>query len=410
MPDLDSISTTSTVGSAPADPSFVTPALGNDDLGRRRWITALPMHTALIAVAAVWLLGCAWSYQEQSEFAAANGFAFPHLLPLVIDGFAVAMAGVSWAASLDARAAISARLATLLAVAGSSASNGVWAWLRTHHDSVTVALGVAVPVAANLAFEVLLGELRRQVQRRRGMPAPTAIPYPRVIRFVLAPWTTFRDWRRLVLDLTADHLATAAPMSGSGFVPMVTSQRVAEPTPRPAHIPAVVAPSTTAQSSSAAPERSRMAVTADTAVAEQTKPLPDPGFPSPQGQRPSPRNAPVETSETSVPTPAEVRRPASRVPSSTKSTRRTRELSAISIAAAAERTSRPDTRVTALAQHLATAADPDQITGEHVTDLLGIDISPRTGRRLLGQARDLLDRSRDPAASHDHQLAVVASH
>jgi hypothetical protein len=66
--------------------------------------------------------------------------------------------------------------------------------------------------------------------------------------------------------------------------------------------------------------------------------------------------------------------------------------------------------VTALAQHLATAADPDQITGEHVTDLLGIDISPRTGRRLLGQARDLLDRSRDPAASHDHQLAVVASH
>jgi hypothetical protein len=57
--------------------------------------------------------------------------------------------------------------------------------------------------------------------------------------------------------------------------------------------------------------------------------------------------------------------------------------------------------VITLAQHLATAADREQITGDHVTELLGIDISPRTGRRLLGQARELLDRTSAPATSTD---------
>jgi hypothetical protein len=179
---------------------FAAPGSG----GRwRRFVGALPMRTSLLAVGVVWLLGCVWSYQEQSAFAASHGFTFPHLLPLVIDGFAASMAGVSWAASLDARPAIPARLATVIAVGASSASNGVWAYLRDHHDRVTVALGVAVPIAAAMAFEVLLAELRRQVQRRRGLPAPVAVPYPRLIRLVLAPWQSFRAWRELVLRITA---------------------------------------------------------------------------------------------------------------------------------------------------------------------------------------------------------------
>jgi hypothetical protein len=135
---------------------------------------------------------------------------------LVIDGFAVSMAGVAWAASLDARPAVPARLATLVAVAGSAASNGVWAWLRADHDRATVVLAVAVPVAANLAFEVLLAELRRQVQRRRGLPAPVALPALRVIRLVLAPASTFRAWRGLVLDLTEPAAALPAPANGAG--------------------------------------------------------------------------------------------------------------------------------------------------------------------------------------------------
>jgi hypothetical protein len=168
----------------------------------RRFAAGLPMRTCLVAVATVWLLGCAWSFQEQSAFAASRGFVYPDLLPLVIDGFAVSMAGVSWAASLDARAAVPARLATVIAVGASSVSNGVWAYLRAHHDPVTVALGVAVPIAATMAFEVLLAEARRQVQRGRGLPAPVVVPHPRLIRIALAPWQTFRDWRALVLDVT----------------------------------------------------------------------------------------------------------------------------------------------------------------------------------------------------------------
>jgi Protein of unknown function (DUF2637) len=143
--------------------------------GASRWsrfVAAFPMRIALVAVGVVWLLGCVWSFQEQSAFAASRGFTFPHLLPLVIDGFAASMAGVSWAASLDARPAIPARLATVIAVGASSASNGVWAWLRARHDPVTVVLGVAVPVAAAMAFEVLLAEMRRQVQRGRGATRP----------------------------------------------------------------------------------------------------------------------------------------------------------------------------------------------------------------------------------------------
>lgn len=188
----------------------------------RRFVAVLPMRTALVAVGVVWALGCVWSFQEQSEFAASKGFVFPHLLPLVIDGFAVAMAGVSWASSLDARPAVAARLATVVAVGASSASNGVWAWLRTGHDQVAVVLGVAVPVAANLAFEVLLAELRRQVQRRRGLPAPVAVPYPRVIRMVLAPWQTLRVWRSLVLDLTALEHALAPTTSDKQLVDRAT--------------------------------------------------------------------------------------------------------------------------------------------------------------------------------------------
>jgi Protein of unknown function (DUF2637) len=197
----------------------------------RRIGAALPMHTALLAVAVVWVLGGVWSYQEQSRFASVKGFEFPHLLPLVIDGFAVSMAGVAWAASLDARPAVAARLATVLAVAASSGSNGVWAWLRTNHDTVTVALGVAVPVAANLAFEVLLAELRRQVQRRRGLPAPVALPYPRVIRMVLAPRHTFRTWRALVLDLTE---LTPIPPPAEARAVVATTPADGEPGPRAA--------------------------------------------------------------------------------------------------------------------------------------------------------------------------------
>lgn len=168
----------------------------------------LPMGLALSTVTAVWLLGCVWSFTEQTAFARAKGFADPELLPLVIDGLAVSMAAVAFAASLDGRPALAARVGTALAVLASAASNGLWAAERssagaTGPDLATVVVGAGIPIAANIAFEVLLAELRRQVQRRRGLPAPAPLPTLRVARLLLAPPSTFRAWRREVLQVTA---------------------------------------------------------------------------------------------------------------------------------------------------------------------------------------------------------------
>src|SRR5439155_490345 len=80
--------------------------------------------------------------------------------------------------------------------------NATVAWQRSG-DPTAVVIAAGVPIAANLAFEVLLHELRRQTLRRRGLPAPAAVPYPRLIRVMLAPCATLRQWRRLVLELTA---------------------------------------------------------------------------------------------------------------------------------------------------------------------------------------------------------------
>lgn len=163
-----------------------------------RW----PLWIALFVIALVWAGGCAWSFEEQTAFAQSKQFHLPQLLPLVIDGFAVAMAAVAWAASLDGRAAVFARFGTAIAVACSSASNAAWAWERSGADPLTVALGAGIPLVTNVAFEVLLSETRKQVNRLRGVPAPQAIPFPRLITIGLSPVRTPLKWRRLVLELT----------------------------------------------------------------------------------------------------------------------------------------------------------------------------------------------------------------
>src|SRR5438105_650933 len=69
----------------------------------RRFLAAVPLRFALLATTAVWAMGCVWSFREQALFAAAKGFAVPWLLPAVIDGLAIALACVAYAASLDGR-------------------------------------------------------------------------------------------------------------------------------------------------------------------------------------------------------------------------------------------------------------------------------------------------------------------
>lgn len=192
----------------------------------RRVLAALPLGLALFFVAAVWAAGAAWSYDEQRSFADHLGFLLPWLLPLTIDGFAFSLAGVAYAAALDGRAAIQARLMTAVAIGASSASNATWAALRFGDGPNTldgealaaVVIAAAVPVASLISFEVLLGELRRAVWRRRGEPAPPAIPVLRPVRLALAPRVAFTEWRAEVLRRT-----TPTPVAEGGE-PSATGQ------------------------------------------------------------------------------------------------------------------------------------------------------------------------------------------
>jgi hypothetical protein len=164
------------------------------------------MALALTGVLVVVVAGDVWSFREQTDLARDLAFDIPWLLPVVLDGLAAALAAVAFAASLDGRPALGARLGTALAVTASAASNLAAAALRlgteSPRDRIALAIAAGIPVAANLAWEVILGELRRQVMRRRGLPAPVPVPWPRVVRVVLAPVSTLRSWRRVVLGLT----------------------------------------------------------------------------------------------------------------------------------------------------------------------------------------------------------------
>jgi hypothetical protein len=412
---------------------------------RRQFTASLPMRTALLAVATVWFLGAVWSYTEQSAFAANKGFAFPHLLPLVIDGFAIAMAGVAWAASLDARPAVAARLATVIAVCASSASNGAWAWIRSNQDLVAVLLGVAVPIAANLAFEVLLAELRRQVQRRRGLPPPAAIPYPRLIRLLLAPWRSFVEWRAMVLELTAMERTVAPPataippgtpapaIQSSAPAPAIPSSAAAALPYAPADaattaVPARAVPPAPAPSSAPAP----VAPTVTARAVEPTAPA------LPTVERAAPPVPAVEATP-AAPTRATAARPTAPETARTTTVPATPRAAAGPVggtnghpngtaapAGAAPGTNGTngsgngngngterrsvDTRVEMLAAHLASTEDAGEFTGEMVGPLLGIEVAPRTGRRLLGQARELVvERARADAEHHDSGLRVIGA-
>ncbi|AEH08758.1 MULTISPECIES: DUF2637 domain-containing protein [Protofrankia] len=161
-----------------------------------------PLIVSLVLIAGVWAAGAVWSYDHQSRFAESLGFHHGYLLPAVADGLPVAMAAVAFSAALDGRPATVARLGTALAVAASSASNGIYAWRRSGHDLTTVIVAVAIPVMAAVAFEVLLGEIRKQVLQRRGAAPPAPVPLLRPIRVLLDPFREIGQWRRHVLTVT----------------------------------------------------------------------------------------------------------------------------------------------------------------------------------------------------------------
>lgn len=189
-----------------------TEQTGPDQPKRSTW----PLVIALVGIAAVWVCGAVWSFSEQTDFARATHFDIPQLLPLVLDGLAFSMAAVAWSASIDGRTAGFARLGATIAIAISAASNAQWAWERSG-DRTTVIIAAVVPLASNLAFEVLLAETRRQVRQRAGHSAPVPIPAPRLIRLGLSPFATFFAWRRLVLAATDPAIVFRSIAAANGI-------------------------------------------------------------------------------------------------------------------------------------------------------------------------------------------------
>jgi hypothetical protein len=205
----------------------------------------VPLIIALVVVAGVWAAGAVWSFEHQSKFATSLGFHFGFLLPLVADGLPVAMAAVGFAAAIDGRPATAARLGTALAVAASATSNGMYADRRTNHghggDLTTIVVAVAIPVLAAIAFEVLLGEMRKQVLQRRGQPAPTPIPPLRLARVLLSPRNEISEWRRHVLRVTDPTISPEARAEAAEVLSTVRARRqgraVTPPPPTPAPEP-----------------------------------------------------------------------------------------------------------------------------------------------------------------------------
>ena len=162
------------------------------------------LAVGVAVVATVWALSCWWSFAEQTRAADSLHFRHPGVLPWMLDALAVALALVALASALGGQSAGSARLGVLLALAGSVWANTQGVSLRygghPEHDALVMA--AIAPLSAFIALEVILGRIRRLVLWLRGEPAPAAIPALRVVRLLLAPRTSFGEWRTAVLVRT----------------------------------------------------------------------------------------------------------------------------------------------------------------------------------------------------------------
>ena len=354
-----------------------------------RLAAQLPMRAALVAVATVWVLGCVWSFTEQTGFATAKGFSDAPLLPLIDDGLAAAMGGVAFAASLDGRPAVSARLGTALAVLASATLNGLWAAERSNGaagpDWGTVAVGAGIPIAANIAFEVLLAELRRQVQRRRGLPAPTPLPTLRVARLLLSPGPAFAEWRREVLDRTAPHPTPSLPAGpatpgpqdpgpqGPGGLPDPTPDNDRSDSPIP--VPSLVGP---AEPVSAAAEL--VSVTS--------------GAAGPAGGAESPTDAGGATDETEG-------------PENTEGTEGAGDLAGPEPVVWGEERPEANAKVWRLAEYVrARGGEPAELSAEAVVEL-GLCESTRNARRLRDRAVALCAALEGPVPPQRPDLSGV---
>jgi hypothetical protein len=232
--------------------------------------------------------------------------------------------------------------------------------------------------------------------RKRASGASLSPPHARgwgLIRLVLAPWQTFREWRTMVLAITAAehipaHPHTTRPDTALSGGLGAASSSAAESAPGIATGPTPVAAGT--------PTPVPLPLTASASAPE----------PAAEPAPPAPPEAPIDAAATH--TPRRLSKPAPRrtpVKAARASAGAVVDASPAPQRASGRPRPRQDPRIAVLAQYLARTHATDELTGEQVGQLLSMDITPRTGRRLLGAARELLDQHPTPPPRTPRQPA-----
>ncbi|HWN36779.1 MAG TPA: hypothetical protein VNP03_28760, partial [Pseudonocardia sp.] len=205
----------------------------------------------------------------------------------------------------------------------------------------------------------------------------------------LAPFNTFRTWRTLVLELTALEHTTTTTQHHHPETAIPTTTQVTTTAPRTA---VAASPSGSARGTGAA------------ALESVAPPAAGPRRGYPVSEEPAPVSAEVAWS--TEPTERANQRTDQRTADQRTDDERADDLAEHGDEQRQDRRS-VDPRVLRLARYLLDAPDADEVTGEMVGGLLGIEVAPRTGRRLLGQARELVQGETEADGQRTLELATT---
>jgi Protein of unknown function (DUF2637) len=160
----------------------------------------------MVGLGVLILVGFATSYRTLRDLAATEGGYPVWLAPAVPLSFDLGIVVLSLKVARAAREGRTAPAMRLLVVALSSATVIANAAAAT---SATARLLHAVPPAMFIVcFESVIASSRRTALEAKGL-LPPPLPHLRPIRWVLSPPSSWRQWRRAVLELDAGIAVTS---------------------------------------------------------------------------------------------------------------------------------------------------------------------------------------------------------
>jgi Protein of unknown function (DUF2637) len=151
-----------------------------------------------VAAACLFGYGAAGSYASVTHLAAAHHVPLPRLVPVGIDGGLVGTVLLDIVLTWTGHPVWWLRWLARLLTAGTIAANAAAGW----PDLVATGLHLAAPVMILAAVEAT----RSVLLRRPVTGGPRREPIP-LARWLLAPWATWKLWRRMVLWQVSSYRA-----------------------------------------------------------------------------------------------------------------------------------------------------------------------------------------------------------